>query len=177
VVVVSDGLNSQHDVQPARAVLREIVGTIAGRSPDARVGLMTGPDEGTPAPALIGVTPSRADLDRALDRFAPPSFTTPLLEKIVVASRALATEASPRRAVIVVAHNATIGSLSLERTAEALRAAGAQLWVLDLWPPPQRYVNDEETALREIPPLSGGRRVTWRGMDPAPGARALLDAL
>jgi hypothetical protein len=177
VVILVDGVTRVESVNPVRSALRSILARLRAAHPDARVGLMAGPTEGAPAPSLVDITGGRDQLDKALDRVAPSSFAMPLLERAIVAADAVGREAASRRLVIVVTNDAAAGTTPPERVAQSVRDAGAQFWVLHLWPVPTRNVTDEETVLRELPVLSGGRRITARGVNVDLAATQLMDAI
>lgn len=176
VVVLVDESISGDRVNPVRAALAAVVSRLASAQPGARLGLAVGPGEGDLTPRVVSMQ-ERAEIQAGIERFSAPSFSTPLLERLIVAARGVGRESSPRRFVLLITHDPIRGATAPQQVGEAFRAAGASLWVLHLWPVPSSAVTDEETVLRELPPRTGGRRVTFQGQNVAPIAASLVNQM
>ncbi|MEZ5318191.1 MAG: hypothetical protein R2752_12380 [Vicinamibacterales bacterium] len=177
VVIVADHLRGPESLQAYRAALRRVVAQLRERHPDARIGLMTGSQEGAAAPPLFNATADAAAIDEQIERYYGTTATAPLVEAILVAARTLRSASNARRLVIAVSNDWIASGVPPRRVADVLRETGSQLWALELWPTPRNDVSDEEAVLREVTEMSGGRRVTMIGLNAGLAVDRLMTAV
>jgi VWFA-related protein len=105
---------------------------VRAAGPDARISVT---EFGQAAVPIVPFTTDAERLEKDINRIYPkPDASSVLLEALVDASNSLAKQNSPRRAIVVFNMEGTLERSREEpgKIQEAIRKAGAQLWVVSL---------------------------------------------
>jgi hypothetical protein len=131
VVVVLEGMGAVETTR-LRKASHGLVSSIRQQNPQSRVGLMLVP--GPKFPVMRRAAADASEIDKTVSTFLGADQTAPLLESILVATRALATEQSSRRIVVALAAGveSNHGVSAPKQVLDELRRAGVSLWSIDL---------------------------------------------
>jgi hypothetical protein len=177
IVVVTEGIRSDA-IGEIRKMMKAVVVGARAIHPDSRVGLMI--QDGAAAPKMHPVTTGAAALDAEISRFFESSQNAPLLDSILIASQILAFEKHARRWVVAVTRgqeDAQTDVMSPTRIANAVRASGASLWVLDLGGRDAPTGAAEQRVLSDVTAISGGRQERTRVVSITPLTERILATL
>ena len=158
IVVVTEGIRRDL-ISDIRKMMKAVIVGATAINPESRVGLMV--EDGAAAPKMYAVTADVAKLDTAMGRFFESSPNAPLLESILTAAQVLQFEPHARRVIVVVTRgqsDAESDVRSPELVANAVRASGASLWVLDLGGRDAPTGAAEQRVLADVTSKSGGRQ-------------------
>lgn len=158
VVVVTEGIRRDL-ISDIRKMMKAVITGASAINGDSRVGLMV--EDGAAAPKMYSVTADVGKLDTAIGRFFESSQNAPLLDSILTAAQTLQFEANTRRVIVVVTRGQTDAQSDVRSpvlVANAVRAIGASLWVLDLGGREAPDGAAEQRVLGDVTSKSGGRQ-------------------
>jgi hypothetical protein len=149
--------------QDLRTALSTFVKTIQAASPDAQISLT---ECGGAAVTTVKFTTDTARLEAGINRLVPAHQSNAVvLEALMDASKQIADEPAPRRAIVTISFNSSEGSANTpQKVAEAVHRSGATLWAISI----QGTIQDgiagsapnREQVLNELPRVSGGLHLT-----------------
>lgn len=146
-------------IQDVRAALQAFVNTIRYAEPAARIGLIEVAGASVP---VVKLGEPAAALDKAVGMVAPgPDMSgAVLVEAVQDASRALANEPAPRRAIVSVdfASLDPIPEGAVDRMAKDVYKTGVSLWAITARGTAQQTLS-RENALNAIIKNNGGMRI------------------
>jgi hypothetical protein len=156
-VVIVDGFFEANTLR-VRETLRDALHAFAGAGTDVRVAFLFG-DAG-PVPPLTSVRSDRAALDQVIHRFVRSGTSSPLLESVQQAARALASVPETRRAIFVLTNplESPASGLTATEVARDLREARTSLWGLQTSRPRTALLQEHEVLLRKVSRESGGQQ-------------------
>ena len=157
IVVVTEGI-PREGISDIRKMMKAVVVGAQAIHPDSRVGLMI--QDGAAMPKMRTVTTDVQALDAEIGRFFESSRNAPLLDSILTAAQTLQFEKHARRAIVAVTwgYQAESDVRSPTLVANAVRASGASLWVLDMGGRGASMEAAELRVLSDVTATSGGRR-------------------
>ena len=154
VVVIADGLWADETLK-ARAAMANVAEALARHDAASTIGVMAAESAAAPQMAAVSTNAWRA----IVDGFVESGKSAPTLESIVAAAHALESQPG-RRLVFMISHRRIGSALAPTAVLDALEQADAELWVVDYARQQAGPELAEETVLRNVVPMTGGRRAS-----------------
>ena len=147
-------------IRDIRSSLASFARQVRAASPDARISVT---EFGQAAVPIVPFTTDAEKLEKDISRIYPKrDAPSVLLEALVDASNSLAKQNSPRRAIVVFNMEGTLERSREEpaKIQEAIRRAGAQLWVVSLQKGQSRpeTSSQRDFVLNALTKATGGKR-------------------
>lgn len=161
-------MSTMPPTQDLRSSLAAFVKTVQGQNAGARIALSEFAGASVPR---VPFAAKPGELEAAIGRLYPNhQGQAVLLEALVDAGKALATQPAPRRAIVAVDFNSPEGSAerTMQRAAEEVHKAGATLWSVSVRGSVVTTPTREE-VLNKIVQANGGLRlmpIDASGLDP-----------